>query len=174
MRKIRIEINPVHLMVSLAIAAFLFFAIVTDFMGVVTRAELSYASFYVRGTNETVEVAQEIREACAEFNGDTHALPTCYRNQVFMSSSVTPVWLSTPPKPIQPPAETLEKQTGNCVDRAILAATLFRELDFKHVYLVLQNAHMCIMVADDTGLHHVNCIPQSPVLGTLRVYSSGF
>ena len=134
---------------------------------------LKYMAMYVQGSNETMAVTEKIKQECMASTEDGFSVWPCYRIEVM---SVTPqkhTWFSNTQKPTQTPAETLRRNRGNCVDKAILMAELFKELNFEPVYLVAQNYHACVMVADETGIHYIDCVPEIPIRGIYRIYSAG-
>lgn len=151
--------------VSVVIISFAALALATDFMGSYTAFALNYAASRMESSPEIQELADQIRESCSD-NWD------CMRNNVEANTPRHHTWFSSIEKPVQFPIETLRRSSGNCVDRAVFAATLLKELDFEHVYLVMQTTHMCVMVSDSYGIHTMHCIADSPIWGTLRVYSS--
>jgi hypothetical protein len=159
-----------------ALAVFVAFVAVTDFMGLVSTTELQAASAYMVSNGETLNLSRTIKAECGSITnfseGETPWM--CYMNKVWLATPSQHTWLSSPPKRIQWPSETLERQRGNCVDKSVFQATLFRELGFDHVYLVLQPTHMCVMVTSQAGTHFSDCIPDAPIKGLLRVYSDGF
>ena len=145
----------------------------SNFWGITAYISLEYISQYVQESNETLVLSGEIKEFCMNVSEMPYDLWTCYRNRVWVSTPYTHTWFSNFQKGIQLPVETLGRGRGNCVDKAVLQDELFKELNFEHVYLVLQNQHVCVMVADMSDIHAIDCIPHSPILGIKRVYSAG-
>ena len=147
------------------LAVFSFFLLfMADFGGIQTYTALSIMSSYVKSTNETLEISNQIFQECGTFEPWN-----CYVNRVMLASQVEHIMVSTPPRWIQSPAITLKLEKGNCVDKSILEATLLKELGMQHVYLVSQPRHVCVMVAHPAGWQTLRCFSNDPIVGVLEV-----